>query len=213
MKILVTGFDPFGGEDINPAYEAVKRLPDTIAGFEIVKAEIPTEFHNSKDVLRDLLTAGDFNFALAVGLAGGRSEICIERIGINIDDARIPDNAGEQPIDQVIEKEGPAAYFSNIPVKKMVQAVGDAGVPARLSNTAGTFVCNHVLYQLGNLTDTEFPALKFGFIHVPYVPEQFENKNRMPSMALEDIIRGLHAAIEAMVDEGEDLPSPLGELH
>lgn len=213
MKILVTGFDPFGGEDMNPAYEAVKRLPDTISRFEIVKAEIPTVFHDSKDVIRDLLMADDFNFVLSVGLAGGRNEICVERIGINIDDARIPDNAGEQPIDQVIEKEGPAAYFSNMPVKRMVRAIGHAGIPARLSNTAGTFVCNHVLYQLGNLTDKEFPDLKFGFIHVPYATEQVENKNRMPAMSLEDIVRGLHAAIEAMVDEGEDLSSPLGELH
>lgn len=213
MKILVTGFDPFDGADTNPSYEAVKKLPDTIKGFEVVKAEIPTEFSQSKNILRELMVEDDFNFVLSVGLAGGRSEICVERVAINIDDARIPDNAGNQPIDEMIEQEGPPAYFSNMPVKKMVQAMDDAGVSARLSNTAGTFVCNHVLYQLGSLVDTEFPAAKFGFIHVPYAEERFENKNRMPAMPLADIVRGLHAAIEAMVDGGDDLISPFGELH
>ena len=213
MKILVTGFDPFGKDDINPSYEAVKKLPDRVGRFEIVKAEIPTVFHKSKDVLRELMVNDDFNFVLSVGLAGGRSEMCVERVAINIDDARIPDNENNQPIDEMIEQEGPPAYFSNMPVKKMVQAMDDAGVPARLSNTAGTFVCNHVLYQLGSLVDTEFPAAKFGFIHVPYAEERFENKNRMPAMPLADIVRGLHAAIEAMVDGGDDLISPFGELH
>lgn len=213
MKILVTGFDPFGGDDTNPSYEAVKKLPETIGRFEIVKAEIPTVFDRSKDVLRDLMISEDFNFVLSVGLAGGRSEMCVERVAINIDDAKIPDNAGNQPIDEMIEQEGPPAYFSNMPVKKMVQAIDDAGVPARLSNTAGTFVCNHVLYQLGNLVDTEFPAAKFGFIHVPYAEGQAENKNSMPSMPLDDIVIGLHAAIGAMVDEGDDINSPFGEIH
>lgn len=213
MKILVTGFDPFDGADTNPSYEAVKNLPDTIAGYDIVKAEIPTVFRKSKEVLRDLMLSDDFRFILAVGLAGGRSEMCVERVALNIDDARIADNENNQPIDEMIEQEGPAAYFSNMPVKKMVQAMDDAGIPARLSNTAGTFVCNHVFYQLGNLVDTEFPAAKFGFIHVPYAEDNIENKNRMPAMPPDDIIRGLHAAIEAMVEEGDDLTSPFGEIH
>ncbi len=213
MKILVTGFDPFGEDDINPSYEAVKKLPDKIGRFEIAKAEIPTVFRKSKDVLRELMVSDDFNFVLAVGLAGGRSEMCVERVAINMDDARIPDNENNQPIDEMIEQEGPPAYFSNMPVKKMVQAMDEAGVPSRLSNTAGTFVCNHVLYQLGSLADTEFAAVKFGFIHVPYAKEHAENKNRMPAMPLDDIVRGLHAAIEAMVDEGDDLRRPFGELH
>lgn len=213
MKILVTGFDPFGKDDINPSYEAVKKLPETIGGFEIVKAEIPTVFRKSKDVLRELMNSDDFSFVLAVGLAGGRSEMCVERVAINIDDARIPDNDNNQPIDEMIEPDGPAAYFSNMPVKKMVQAMDDIGIPARLSNTAGTFVCNHVLYQLGSLVDTEFSAAKFGFIHVPYAKEYIENKNRMPVMPLNDIVKGLHAAVEAMVDEGDDLKSPFGEIH
>lgn len=213
MKILVTGFDPFDGAETNPSYEAVKKLPDAISGFEIVKAEIPTEFGESKNILRELMIGDDFNFFLAVGLAGGRSEMCVERVAINIDDARIPDNAGNQPIDEMIEQEGPPAYFSNMPVKRMVHAIQDAGVPARLSNTAGTFVCNHVLYHLGSLVDTEFTGSKFGFIHVPYAEELVENKNRMPAIPLDDIVRGLHAAIETMACEGDDLNSPFGEIH
>lgn len=213
MKILITGFDPFGGESINPAYEAVKRLPDEIAGMEIVKAEIPTVFHQSASVMRELLVGDDFDCVIAVGQAGGRSEICVERIGINVDDARIPDNAGNQPIDEIIQPEGAAAYFSNLPVKRMVKAVAEAGLPARLSNTAGTFVCNHILYQLGNLVDTEFHTLNFGFVHVPYLPEQVNDKKGVPVMTLDDIVAGLTAAIGALAEGYEDLSIPMGEIH
>lgn len=214
MKILVTGFDPFGGERINPAYEAVKRLPDKIESIEIVKAEIPTVFHKSASVVRDLLRNDDFDCVIAVGQAGGRGEICVERVGINLDDARIPDNGGNQPIDQMILPEGAAAHFSNLPVKRMVTAMADAGQPARLSNTAGTFVCNHILYQLGNLADTELHGLKYGFIHVPYVPEQISDKEGMPAMALDDIVAALAAAIRVLAaDNHEDIASPMGEIH
>lgn len=213
MKILITGFNPFGGEDINPAYEAAKRLPDEIAGMEIVKAEIPTVFHQSAEVVRGLLVEDDFDCVVAVGQAGGRSDICVERVGINIDDARIPDNAGNQPIDLMIQPHGATAYFSNLPVKRMVKAMTDAGVSARLSNTAGTFVCNHILYQLGNMADTEFQGLKFGFVHVPYLPEQVTDEKDVPAMTLDDIVTGLTAAIAVLVDGGEDIASPIGEIH
>ena len=213
MKVLVTGFDPFGGEHMNPALEAVKELPDEIGGLQIVKAEIPTVFHQSAEVMRKLLSGGDFSCVIAVGQAGGRSEMCVERLGINIDDARIPDNAGNQPIDALIKAEGAAAYFSNMPVKRMVKSMADAGIPARLSNTAGTFVCNHILYQLGLMADTEFHGLKYGFIHVPYVPEQVAGKEGVPAMPLEDIVKGLTAALHALSEGDEDIASPMGEIH
>src|SRR5699024_10060242 len=155
----------------------------------------------------------DFNFVLSVGLAGGRSEICVECVAIKIDDDKIQDKTGNHPINEMVGQEGRPAYCNNMATKKMVHEMDGAGVPARLSSAAGTFVCNHVLYQLGSLVDTEFPAAKFGFIHVPYAEERVENKNRMPAMPLADIVRGLHAAIEAMVDGGDDLISPFGELH
>ncbi|CAM4249204.1 pyroglutamyl-peptidase I [Lacicoccus alkaliphilus] len=213
MKVLMTGFDPFGGERINPALEAVKRLPDEIGGMAVVKAEIPTVFHQSAEVMQALLAGDEFDYVVAVGQAGGRSEMCVERIGINIDDARIPDNTGNRPIDAAIHAEGATAYFSNMPVKRMVKSMLEAGIPARLSNTAGTFVCNHILYQLGLMADTEFHGLKYGFIHVPYVPEQAAGKEGIPAMPLEDITAGLHAAVHALSEGEGDIASPMGEIH
>ena len=213
MNILVTGFDPFGGEAVNPAWEAVQRLPKTIAGHTIQKLEIPTVFNKSKDVIASALSKGDVDVVLAIGQAGGRTEITPERVGINIDDARIADNEGQQPIDEAIQPTGAPAYFSNLPVKRMTEAIKTAGVPARLSNTAGTFVCNHILYQLGYLQDTAYPNMQFGFIHVPFIPEQVTHKPGQPSMSLESIVKGLEAAIAVIDGTEEDLNIALGETH
>lgn len=211
MNILVAAFDPFGGEKINPALEAVKSLEDTIGNHQITKLEIPTVFHKSKQVIEQELEQRDYDAVLVVGQAGGRFELTPERIGINVDDARIPDNEKHQPIDQSIQAEGEAAYFSNMPVKRMVEAIKEAGVPARLSNTAGTFVCNHILYQLGYLQATRFSNIRFGFIHVPYVPEQVTNKPNQPSMAHETMVKGLTAAIRVIDQQDEKVA--LGETH
>ena len=208
MKILVTGFDPFGGDTINPALEAVNLLPDEIQGHTIEKLEIPTVFNKSKVTIENKLKATHFDIVLAIGQAGGRFELTPERIGINIDDARIPDNEGNQPIDEMIQSSGDAAYFSNLPVKRMT-----AGVPARLSNTAGTFVCNHILYQLGFLQATQFPNIKFGFIHVPFIPEQVTDKPEQPSMSIQTIAKGLKAALESIIESDEDIKVALGETH
>lgn len=213
MKILVTAFDPFGGKSKNPALEAVKQLDDKIGAHTIKKLEIPTVFHESKNVIEAALKENDFDVVLAIGQAGGRYELTLERIGINIDDARIPDNKGNQPIDVPVQVDGAPAYFSNLPVKKMTQAIKNAGVPAKLSNTAGTFVCNHILYQLGYLEATQFNGLLFSFIHVPFIPEQVANQpNNTPSMSIETIVQGLTAAIEA-INDGEDEKIALGETH
>lgn len=212
MDILVTAFDPFGGEKINPALEVVKRLDTNIGAHTITKLEIPTVFHESKDVIAQKLAQQHFDAVLAIGQAGGRFEITPERVGINIDDARIADNKGNQPIDVAIQPDGAPAYFSNLPVKTMTEAIKAEGIPAKLSNTAGTFVCNHVLYQLGYLADTQFTDLLFGFIHVPFIPEQVTTKPETPSMSIDTMTKGLTAAIKA-ISYGDDQKIALGETH
>ncbi|GGG94775.1 pyroglutamyl-peptidase I [Staphylococcus pragensis] len=212
MKILVTAFDPFGGEKINPALEAVKQLDEHIGEHTITKLEIPTVFHESKDAVDNELAKGGYDAVLAIGQAGGRYDLTPERVGINIDDARIADNKGNQPLDVPIQEDGAPAYFSNLPVKKMTEAIKQTGVPASLSNTAGTFVCNHILYQLGYLADKSYPGLLFGFIHVPFIPEQVTDKPEKPSMSIETIAKGLTAAIKA-ISRDEDAKIALGETH
>ncbi|MGY3764931.1 pyroglutamyl-peptidase I [Vagococcus vulneris] len=211
MKILVTGFDPFGQDTINPAIEAVKGLPEVIKGAEIIKLEIPTVFGKSADTVRIKLQEINVDYVLHVGQAGGRFALTPERVAINLDDARIPDNDGNQPIDVSIQKNGEAAYFSQHPVKAMVQAIKEVGLPAAVSNSAGTFVCNHIMYQSLFMAKTEFPQLKAGFIHVPFLPEQVVERPGMPAMSLTDITQGLAAAIGAIVEfDGKDDLSAIG---
>lgn len=205
MKILVTGFDPFGGESINPAIESVKRLPDTIAGAEIIKMEIPTVFHKSINVIDEAIKEHDPDVILSIGQAGGRYDITVERIGINCDDARIADNEGNQMIDEPVFADGPAAYFVNLPIKAMVSEIQKAGIPASVSNSAGTFVCNHITYGVRHLVETKYPGKRSGFIHIPFLPNQVLDKKGQPSMALSTIIDGLSAAIKAIVENDKDV--------
>lgn len=215
MKILVTGFDPFGGEPINPALEAVKGLADTINGAEIIKLEIPTVFGKSAEVVKAAMEKHHPDVVLNIGQAGGRFAISPERVAINIDDARIPDNEGNQPVDIAIQEDGAPAYFTQLPIKAMVTQMKAAGIPANVSNTAGTFVCNHIMYQVQYLIEKEYPAVKGGFIHVPYIPEQVIEKAGQPFMSLTDMTKGLTAAIEAIVlyDGKEDLKAVGGAIH
>lgn len=199
MKLLITGFDPFGGEKTNPAIEAVKRLPAAIAGATVVPLEIPTVFGTCAEVVRQAIITERPDVVLSVGQAGGRSALTLERIAINLDDGRIPDNAGFQPVDQPIQPNGPAAYFTQLPVKAMAQAIRQAGLPSHVSTTAGTYVCNHIMYQVQHLRATEFPQLQAGFIHIPFLPEQVVQRSGVPSLSLTDDVRGLTAAIRAIV--------------
>ena len=199
MKLLITGFDPFGGEKTNPAIEAVKRLPAAIAGATVVPLEIPTVFGTCAEVVRQAIITERPDVVLSVGQAGGRSALTPERIAINLDDGRIPDNAGFQPIDQPIQPNGPAAYFTQLPVKAMARAIRQAGLPSHVSTTAGTYVCNHIMYQVQHLRATEFPQLQAGFIHIPFLPEQVVQRSGVPSLSLTDDVRGLTAAIRAIV--------------
>lgn len=195
MIVLVTGFEPFGGETMNPAYEAVMQLKDTIEGHKIIKKCLPVVFHESLRVLDTLIEAENPDIVICVGQAGGRTQISIERVGINIDDARIADNSQQSPIDAPINPDGPAAYFSNLPIKAMSNAIGESGIPATVSNTAGTFVCNHVLYGLMDMIAQKYPLKRGGFIHVPYAPEQVASAPNMPSMNLSDIVKALKIAV------------------
>lgn len=199
MKLLITGFDPFGGEKTNPAIEAVKRLPAAIAGATVVPLEIPTVFGTCAEVVRQAIITERPDVVLSVGQADGRSALTPERIAINLDDGRIPDNAGFQPVDQPIQPNGPAAYFTQLPVKAMAQAIRQAGLPSHVSTTAGTYVCNHIMYEVQHLRATEFPQLQAGFIHIPFLPEQVVQRSGVPSLSLTDDVRGLTAAIRAIV--------------
>ncbi|WP_125704149.1 pyroglutamyl-peptidase I [Lacticaseibacillus daqingensis] len=199
MKILVTGFDPFGSDKINPAIESVRRLPDTIAGATIIKLEIPTKFDVSAAVVKEAITNEQPDYVLNVGQAGGRFGLTPERVAINFDDGRIPDNAGFQPLNRTIHEDGETAYFTQLPVKAMTRAIRAIGLPAAVSTTAGTYVCNHIMYQVQYLRDKQFPGIKAGFIHIPFLPEQVTERPNTPALSLDDAVRGLTAAIEAIV--------------
>ena len=214
MKILVTGFDPFGGEQVNPALEAVKSLPSEINGAELHWVEIPTVFYKSAEVLEAEINRYHPDVVLCIGQAGGRASLTPERVAINQDDARIPDNQGNQPIDEPIRMDGEAAYFSTLPIKAMVEAIKSEGLPATVSNTAGTFVCNHLMYQALYLADKKFPHMRAGFMHIPYMTEQVLKKPNTASMCLTDIVRGIEAAIGAIVDyKDKDLKLAGGTTH
>lgn len=207
MKLLLTAFDPFGGGTINPALEAVK-LVGVVAGVDIIKLEVPTVFGTSVDTVISAIEKHLPDAVLCVGQAGGRTGLTPERVAINIDDARIPDNEGHQPVDRPIAAEGPAAYFSTLPVKAMTAAIRQAGLPSDLSNTAGTFVCNHLMYGVLHHLAKHHPAIRSGFLHVPFLPQQGS-----PSLPLEDIARGIEAAIAAIRDNGNDIFSIEGTIH
>lgn len=199
MKILFTGFDPFGGEEINPSWEAVKLLPDRIAGAEIVKLCVPTVFGEAFRAAGACAARERADAVICVGQAGGRAAVTVERVAINLMDARMPDNAGYMPSDEPVVPGGPAAYFATAPVKAMTEAMRAAGVSAEVSYSAGTFVCNSLLYSL--LHALRVPS---GFIHLPYTPRQAAGKTPVPpSLALERSVLALRAAAEAAAGELE----------
>ena len=199
MKLLLTAFDPFGGDAINPALEAVKLVADKIGRFDIVKLEVPTVFGKSIDTVAKAIEKEKPDVVLCIGQAGGRFEITPERVAINVDDARIKDNEGNQPIDIKIFEDGENAYFTTLPIKAMVEAIREANLPAAVSNTAGTFVCNHLMYGVLYTLAKKYPHIKGGFTHVPFIPAQVARRTPVaPYMALDDIKRGLEAAISAI---------------
>lgn len=212
MKILITGFQPFGGEAINPAYEAVKRLPDKVNGAQIIKKEIPVVFDEAGDMVDKLIQSEGPDAVICVGQAGGRKGITPERIGINLQEARIPDNAGKAPVDKKVREDGPAAYFTLLPVKRMVEEMRAEGLEASVSYSAGTYVCNDVMYRLLYGIERFYPAVKGGFIHVPFCKEQIVGKDGVPYMELEDIAKGLEICIRVLTEKEEKAAAPQGEI-
>lgn len=200
MRVLITGFDKFGGESINPSSLCVNSLSDVIDNIEIKKVTLPTVFKDSSRVLEENIKSFSPNIVICVGQAGGRSKITPERIAINIDDARIPDNIGNSPIDETIRKDGENAYFSTLPIKAIVDELNKNNIPSAISNTAGTFVCNHIMYEALYLTTKNYPNIKAGFIHIPYIEEQVKDKPNMPFIKKEDIIQALEIIIKTSVN-------------
>lgn len=212
-KVLVTGFDPFGGDLVNPALEAVKQLDGKeIAGAVVVTKEIPTVFGIAITILEKTIEEIQPDLVICVGQAGGRPVITPERVAINVNDARIPDNDHNQPLDEEIVPGGPVGYWSTLPVKAMVKEMNDNGIPAAVSNTAGTFVCNNIFYGLMHYLDSIGNSIRGGFIHIPFLPEQVVRNPGQPSMGLETIVKGLELAIEAALLNEKDIIAVGGEI-
>ncbi len=212
MKALVTGFDPFGGDRVNPSSLAVGRLQKRIGGITVHTAELPTSYARSAAVLRAAVDQVRPDMVLCVGQAGGRTELSLERVAINVQDARIRDNDSDQPIDRPVVEGGPAAHFATLPIKACVAALRDAGLPAGVSNTAGTFVCNHVFYALMDMVRARSEPVRGGFLHIPYIPEQASRLGGAPSMALDDIVRGIEIILEVSATRSDDLHTVEGRI-
>ncbi|MGW2340959.1 pyroglutamyl-peptidase I [Streptomyces sp. NPDC001661] len=212
-RVLLTGFEPFGGEAVNPSWQAAQAVaaapPD---GLSVTAVRLPCVFGESIAALRTAVTEVAPDLVVCLGQAGGRPGVTVERVAINVDDARIPDNAGAQPIDVPVVPGGPAAYFSTLPVKACVAAMRDAGVPAALSNTAGTFVCNHVAYGLAHLLATELPGVRGGFVHVPWSPTQVPD-GTAPALPAETVAEGIRSLLRTAASTTDDLRVTEGATH
>ena len=212
--VLITAFEPFEGETINPSWEAVRQLDGkVIGGAKVVARQLPVVFGHALEKLWQAMDEIQPQRILAVGQAGGRSDFSVERVAINVDDARIPDNQNNQPVDEPVINDGPAAYFSTLPIKAIVAAVREAGIPASVSQTAGTFVCNHVMYGLLHRLHTRENSARGGFIHLPYLPEQAVKHPGAPSMAAASVIQALEIAVRVSLETEQDTRLAGGTLH
>ncbi|MFE6744030.1 pyroglutamyl-peptidase I [Streptomyces tubercidicus] len=212
-RVLLTGFAPFDGESANPSWQAVRAAAaEPPAGIEMSAVELPCVYGASVAVLRAAIEEARPEIVVCVGQAGGRPDITVERLAVNVDDARIPDASGAEPVDEAIVPGGPAAYFSTLPIKACVAAVRAAGLPASVSNTAGTFVCNHVFYGLAHLLATELPGIRGGFVHVPYAPEQVLDRAE-PSLPTEAVTRALREIALTAARTRTDIRGAGGATH
>ncbi len=195
MKILITAFEPFGGEPINPSSLILERLPQKLGNLELIKMLLPVCFYESSSLLAEAIDNYQPDFVLSLGQAGGRSALTIEKIGINLNEAPIPDNAGQQPRNESIVAEQADGLFTTLPIQSMILACHKVGVPCQISYSAGTYVCNHVMYaSLAHINKTQL-STRSGFIHIPYLPEQVLDKPNQPSMSLEQMIEGVRAML------------------
>lgn len=212
-RILLTGFEPFGGESVNPAQAIVRALAGTVlAEHRVIVAELPVAFEAAQRQIQRVLAHARPSLAVAIGQAGGRSAISIERVAINLIDARIPDNAGAQPIDTPVIAGAPAAYFSTLPVKSMLAALQAIDVPAELSFSAGSYVCNAVFFALMHALATTCPHARGGFIHVPYLPAQALAHPGAPGMPLATMVDGVAKAIETAITTARDVSASGGTI-
>ncbi len=212
-SVLLTGFSPFGGEAINPSWQAVSALDgEEIAGHRIIAQRLPVEFGTSLSTLRHAIDESSPALVLCVGQAGGRAQLSLERVAINVDDARIPDNAGARPIDEPVVDGGPAAYFTTLPIKAMLKALHSAGIPAQISQTAGTYVCNHVFYGLMHAL-ARTPLARGGFLHVPFSPEQASRHVDAPSLPIDTLVAALRILLQTALTTGADIHLAAGSEH
>lgn len=201
-KVLLTAFEAFAGETINPTQKIVALLKP-IKGIKLISVVLPVAFDRCLPELEQVLKKHKPDRVMALGQAGGRAMISLERVAINVNDARIPDNDGQQPVDSPVIASAPDAYFARLPLKRMLQALLDEGIPAHISNSAGTYVCNHLMFGLLHVIATSYPAMQGGFIHVPFLPEQAV-RHGAPSMSLETMIRATELLIKTSLEELPD---------
>lgn len=214
MKILLTAFDPFGGEKVNPALESVKLVADKIGDVEVAKVEVPTVFRKSIATVQAAIEREKPDAVLCIGQAGGRLDMTPERVAINIDDARIKDNEGNQPVDTPIFEDGAPAYFATLPIKAMVEYMHEAGIPASISNTAGTYVCNHLMYGTLYTLAKWYPGVRGGFMHIPFIPSQVVNRKPAAAcMSVDMIVKGIEASIRAIAENDTDVKVTGGATH
>jgi len=205
MKILLTGFEPFGGEAINPAFEILKSLPDGIDNHEIIKRELPTSYQKSIDVIKAILDSERPDVVLSLGQAGGSFGLRVEKVGLNLRDANSPDNDGHRASHETIFEDGEIAYYSTLPVKAIVKKLIQNNIPASLSYSAGAYVCNNLMYALLYLGNKHYQNMRCGFIHVPYFPEQIMDKRNTFYMAPEEMTRGLEISVRAIIENKTDI--------
>jgi len=209
---LITGFDAFGGESLNPSWQICEQIAPEVSGVRIKTCRVPCDFEQAIEVVAQAIERHRPSFVICLGQAGGRAGLSVERVAINVSDARIGDNAGKRPIDEAIVPQGPQAYFATLPIKAMVEAIRAAGVPAAISNSAGTFVCNHLMYGVLHYVGANAPATRAGFIHVPYSEEQVIDKPAVPAMSLASMVKGIEAAIVAVDRHAVDVKVADGAL-
>ena len=209
-KVLMTGFEPFGGESINPALEAVKRLDGKkLDGGEVMICQVPVTRYESIDTVVNAIERYQPDIVITVGQASGRAAITPERVAINVDDFRIPDNGGHQPIDEPVILDGPDAYFTTLPIKSITSALHKANIPCQVSNTAGTFVCNHLFYGIQHYLRDK--SVRHGFVHIPLLPEQ-DVSGSQPTMSLDVIVEGLALLAQAVIDNESDIAVTAGQI-
>lgn len=209
-KVLITGFEPFGGESINPALEAVKRLNGRkLDGGEVVMCQVPVTRYESIEAVIGSIELHQPDIVITVGQAAGRTAITPERVAINVDDFRIPDNGGHQPIDEPVIPGGPDAYFTTLPIKAITRALQQENIPCQVSNTAGTFVCNHLFYGVQHYLRDK--SVRHGFVHIPLLPEQDSSGNQ-PTMSLDVIVEGLARLAQVAIDNESDIAVTAGQI-